>query len=154
MTRVMTTHRRVAGSSVACAEYLYLPGAFVEEGVLPVRLNYASDSLRVLCTTRDALISAWGDRWTPVGVCIQVVAAAASLADVATFAALTLVFDPPTSDVTVEHHHAELLLRAVDGRGRRYVIQDSSREALMSVTAATIVDIHCDGQSSAQALGA
>jgi hypothetical protein len=55
-----------------------------------VQLSFADEPVRLLCTTQESLMQVFGELWASVKFCLTVLAAAEALADVATFAAITV----------------------------------------------------------------
>jgi hypothetical protein len=57
-----------------------------------VQVSFADEAVRLLCAKQEALMEVFGELWVSVKFCLTVLAAAETLADVATFAAITVHF--------------------------------------------------------------
>jgi hypothetical protein len=55
-----------------------------------VQLTFADEAVQRLCASQESLMRVFGELWISVKICLTVLAAADTLADVAAFAALTV----------------------------------------------------------------
>lgn len=123
-----------------------------------MQLAYATDSLRELCVAQSALVAVWGEMWSHVAKCLLLVDAAGTLADIAAFAAFTvLVMRGPALNMTmfiVSNGVAELHLHPIDGEGRQIAVPGNDDDALAFVKFVRLANVYCAGRAAEQAVGA
>lgn len=106
-----------------------------------MHVTFADEAVLKLCTTRASMVRAFGEFWTSVKLCLTVLMAVETLADIAAFAAFTVRCIGRTVtnavDFLVRHGDISVTLRAMD----REVRGAADEEATALVRAVTVMSV-------------
>lgn len=109
-----------------------------------MQVSFADATVKRLCATQESLIRVFGELWTSVKLCLTVLAAAETLANVATFAAVTVRCVYQAGGGVVEfligHGTVQLRVRALDADASNEG-PDSPRDPLTLVRAVSVVSV-------------
>jgi hypothetical protein len=110
----------------------------------PVLVTFADSAVQRLCATQESLVRAFGELWISVKICLTVLAAAETLADVATFAAITVrsvcQAGEEIADFLIGHGSIRLHVHGLGG-GTSQEAPGSGRDGLALLQAVSVLSV-------------